>query len=786
MRNWHGNLSPFGSWHTGGRVDFSPASLFSLNEPGVWFDPSDVASLDWRRNRLTWSESFDNAAWTKPAGTTTVTANTATAPDGTMTADLVTATAGSACHYVFQTNSSSVSVTFSVYAKAGTANWLGLGSGYTNGTETAWFDLTNGTVGTVAAGGTASIVSAGNGWWRCSHTRASWTGAGALAYVTNANGVAVFNAVGTENLLLWGAQLELGSTATDYQRITDVNTEIVERFPNATLYQDVAGTIPVTGPTNLAGNASTVALMLDKSKGLALGSELVVNGDFSSGTGWSLGAGWSISGGKLNWAGAFDRAEYNAGSNAFVAGRYYKVTLTVSGNTSGTVVAFLNLTGNARINSFSISGNGEKTFFLFAGVNCNGFILEGNSATGAMSLDDISVRELPGNHATQGTIASRPTYGVVPQGGRRNLLLATDNFVTSLPGTVATSNNQSPTGALNAYGFTENTDNTQRSAAGFNTATGQTRSFFVRRTAGTSTRYLAILATNVAAGGAFFNLATGTVTTNNPANFTATIQLVGDFWRCSITRVDAVNSDLMLCITSQNTVYSGSQAYAGDGVSKFVIWGAQLEAGSAVTNYQSVTTQYDVTEAGVPSCSYLFFDGGSDFMSTSTITPGVDKVQVFAGLRKLSDAVAMVAEFSADFGNNAGSFGAYTFTDFRFASRGTATEKIALGGPVAPSTQVFTGLGDISGDTSTLRLNSVQVGQSTLDQGTGNYLAYPLYIGRRNATTNLYFNGELFGLITRFGANLTPQQITSTEQWLAPKTTFFRPVITGVPTVGVS
>ena len=245
---------------------FSPISLFSAGEQGIWLDPSDLTTMfqdragttpvttpgqtvgkrldksgrgnhavaptdaarptygiepkTGRRNLLTFTEQFDNAAWLKPVGTTTVTPNTATAPDGTMTADLITATAGNACHYIAQ-NSVTGSVTCTVYAKAGTANWLGLGSGYTNGVETAWFDLATGTRGTVASGGTSTMdpVVGYPGWWRCSHTRASWSAGAALPFVTNANGVAAFNAVGTENLLLWGAQLELGSTATAYQRV---------------------------------------------------------------------------------------------------------------------------------------------------------------------------------------------------------------------------------------------------------------------------------------------------------------------------------------------------------------------------------------------------------------------------------------------------------------------------------------------------------------------------------------------------------------------------------------
>ena len=49
----------------------------------------------------------------------------------------------------------------------------------------------------------------------------------------------------------------------------------------STLFQDAAGTMPVTG----AGQA--VGLILDKSRGLVLGGEMVVNGDFSDDlTGW--------------------------------------------------------------------------------------------------------------------------------------------------------------------------------------------------------------------------------------------------------------------------------------------------------------------------------------------------------------------------------------------------------------------------------------------------------------------------------------------------------------------
>jgi hypothetical protein len=202
---------------------------------------------------------------------------------------------------------------------------------------------------------------------------------------------------------------------------------------------------------------------------------------------------------------------------------------------------------------------------------------------------------------------------------------------------------------------------------------------------------------------------------------------------------------------------------------------AQLELGSTATNYQRVGNAFDVTEAGVQSLSYLSFDGIDDFLVTPTITPGVDKAQVFAGVRKLSDAAAgMVAELSVSASTNEGTFQLRApntaSATYGFGSRGSA----ALLGPfasgfAAPTTNVITGLGDISGDNQVLRIDGTQAAQSTADQGTGNYLAYPLYIGRRGGT-EFPFNGHIYSLIVRFGANLDAATITSTESWTAGKT----------------
>ena len=204
---------------------------------------------------------------------------------------------------------------------------------------------------------------------------------------------------------------------------------------------------------------------------------------------------------------------------------------------------------------------------------------------------------------------------------------------------------------------------------------------------------------------------------------------------------------------------------------------AQLQIGSAFDAYQRVgTTQYDVTEAGKQTLHYVQYDGSDDGYVTPTITPGIDKVQVFAGVRKLSDAaVGIIYESSANAGTNAGSIQLYNALDRGIQGRARGSNDVSMATTdigAAPLSFVSTLQGDISGDTSSIRINGVVRASSTADQGTGNYLAYPLYIGRRGGTT-LPFNGRDYGIITRFGVNLDASTIAATESWLNQKTGAF-------------
>jgi hypothetical protein len=181
-------------------------------------------------NLLLQSQTFDNASWGK--ANSTVTANTEVAPDGTTTADTITASAtGPLIHGISQANAG-LKATVSIYVKAGTHNFFQISSTASTG-NFANFDLTSGSeaVGTFGGGVSASdIVDAGDGWFRCS----------AVFSVTNALLTTFFNLVttasavhnetwtpaGTETMFIWQAQVEnrtfvTAPTVTTTQPITN-------------------------------------------------------------------------------------------------------------------------------------------------------------------------------------------------------------------------------------------------------------------------------------------------------------------------------------------------------------------------------------------------------------------------------------------------------------------------------------------------------------------------------------------------------------------------------------
>ena len=218
----------------------------------------------------------------------------------------------------------------------------------------------------------------------------------------------------------------------------------------------------------------------------------------------------------------------------------------------------------------------------------------------------------------------------------------------------------------------------------------------------------------------------------------------------------------------QDTAGTTPVTVAGQSVARINDKSGRGNHATQSTSLSRPTYQVDSNGRG-----YLSFDGSDDFLVTPTITPGTDKAQAFAGVRKLSDAATgAVIELSAS--GSSGSISVFAplsaAANYEWRSFGTGVARATSGNTfAAPITNVLTGIGEISTDTAILRVNGAQAATSPSDQGTGNYNNYPLYIGRRGDTA-YPFNGRIYSLICRFGSNLAADQITQTEAWVNSKT----------------
>lgn len=172
---------------------------------------------------------------------------------------------------------------------------------------------------------------------------------------------------------------------------------------------------------------------------------------------------------------------------------------------------------------------------------------------------------------------------------------------------------------------------------------------------------------------------------------------------------------------------------------------------------------------------YLAFDGTDDFLVTSSIDfTATDKISLFAGVRKLSDAATgIVCELSSSLIANNGTFYLLAPTSngidsVGFTTKGTLASGANATGYASPASLVITGQSSISTPLSRLRINGVIKVTSTASQGTGNYGNYPLYIGRRGGTS-LPFNGHIYSLIG-VGRLSTDNEIAAIEKELAKRT----------------
>ena len=182
----------------------------STDEPRFTHDPATLQSLgllieEARTNLLTYSEEFDNGAWVKSGGVS-VSANAASAPDGTTTGDTISGATGTTGNpsgvpsdilYMAVTPSVSTTYTASLWVKSAPS------SSATTARLTIWNAYT-GAISNVVFTPTAT-------WTRVEVSLTTGASVSTIQYrLGNADG----------SLCIWGAQLEAGSFPTSYIKTT--------------------------------------------------------------------------------------------------------------------------------------------------------------------------------------------------------------------------------------------------------------------------------------------------------------------------------------------------------------------------------------------------------------------------------------------------------------------------------------------------------------------------------------------------------------------------------------
>jgi hypothetical protein len=182
----------------------------------------------------------------------------------------------------------------------------------------------------------------------------------------------------------------------------------------STMYQDSTGMTPVTAA------AQPVGLFLDKRS--TRGLELVSNGGFTTDTAWEKEASWTISGGAATWdaAGATNKIYQLL---PLVAGKSYEalfditaftgspvIVVSPDGSTGPTVATSL---GRARAVISSASAN-QLMFYVYG--------------SGTLTIDNVSLCEITGNHGVQATADARPTLAA---GGKIDYDEVDDALVTT-------------------------------------------------------------------------------------------------------------------------------------------------------------------------------------------------------------------------------------------------------------------------------------------------------------------------------------------------------------------
>lgn len=523
----------------------------------------------------------------------------------------------------------------------------------------------------------------------------------------------------------------------------------------STLFQDSVGTTPVTAVEQPVG------LQLDLSQNLTLGPEL-----FSSFT--STGT-WTVSGSTYSIVSAAANTDLRV-DFVGTTGKRYVISFTATG-VSGTVVYFpLHTSPPSVVNGTNITRELSNAGF---------FIIRANTG-GSATISSISVKELPGNHRYQATSANRPVVSA-----RVNLLTKTEDFAnavwTKTGGITVTANaTTAPDGTTTADSVITGSSLSTQRIGQIVASSGTCKFSFYAKPNG----YEKVGIWDYATTGAYaaFNLTgAGAVLDSGSGASGVAIQFFENGWYLlsfNATGSAATGFGVQILPPSYTTG-SVANAWTPNGTSGVFLWGADTRVtnqGVGLPAYQYVNTSTDYTSAGFPI--YIKPNGSNQFMQTSSINfTATDKMTVWQGVRKLSDAaVGSLQETFPNF-TVAGGYGIYAppsaaTASYAFLMTGATgsqsnSSPTTYASPITNVLFVSMNIGVLGYAGMFAKINAQSIVLTNSGAGVtsiGNFANAPIYFYMRGGST-LPFNGNDYASIAR-GAASTATQITDGETWV--------------------
>jgi len=198
--------------NTGSLVTFNRASTGT-------FVGSDGLIQSAVTNLLTFSEQFNNAAWS--VARCTISANTSIAPDGLTTGDTLVEDTTNNSHPVFRTISglaNGAAYTASVYIKASARNRSRVALANSAFIANTYVDFNFAAITATGNNANGSITQLSNDWYRCTVTATTIAAASGDIFIQpqDSAGNTFYLGTGVNALLIWGAQLEQASTVGEY------------------------------------------------------------------------------------------------------------------------------------------------------------------------------------------------------------------------------------------------------------------------------------------------------------------------------------------------------------------------------------------------------------------------------------------------------------------------------------------------------------------------------------------------------------------------------------------